>query len=191
MPVVTNVSETHFVSVGRAEDFPVLESRYKKLYSWGPVSAVSHEYGYVTVLFLEAKVTCRWVRPGYQQAADSVPPSPCINIARLPGLKSSPAVFHSAGNKSLSNTAGLLELFHTLTEGQGLEPGPTSAHCSLWPCVLSKDVLHVYRRSQWPRGPKRRPWQLGRWDPSFESRLRHGCLSSYHSLYSLVYEKTS
>lgn len=157
MPVVTNVSETHFVSVGRAEDFPVLESRYKKLYSWGPVSAVSHEYGYVTVLFLEAKVTCRWVRPGYQQAADSVPPSPCINIARLPGLKSSPAVFHSAGNKSLSNTAGLLELFHTLTEGQGLEPGPTSAHCSLWPCVLSKDVLHVYRRSQWPRGPKRRP----------------------------------
>jgi hypothetical protein len=33
-------------------------------------------------------------------------------------------------------------------------------------------------RSQWPRGLRRRPWSLGRWGRRFESRLRHGCLSS-------------
>jgi hypothetical protein len=59
----------------------------------------------------------RWVRRRYQQATDSRPPLPCINMALSPGLKSSPAVFRSAGYKSLSNTAGLLKLLHTLTEG--------------------------------------------------------------------------
>jgi hypothetical protein len=34
------------------------------------------------------------------------------------------------------------------------------------------------RRSQQPRGLRRRHWWLGRWDRGFESRLRHGCLSS-------------
>jgi hypothetical protein len=31
---------------------------------------------------------------------------------------------------------------------------------------------------QWPWGLRRRPWSLGRWDYGFESRSRHGCLSS-------------
>jgi hypothetical protein len=34
------------------------------------------------------------------------------------------------------------------------------------------------RRSHWPRDLRRRPWWLGRWDRGFESRLRHGYLSS-------------
>jgi hypothetical protein len=70
-----------------------------------------------------------WLRPGYQQTADNVHYSPCINIVPSPGVKPSPAVFRSAGNKSLSNTTGLLILFHTLTEGQGFESEPSSAHC--------------------------------------------------------------
>jgi hypothetical protein len=69
----------------------------------------------------------RWVRRGYQQAADSTPALPCINMEVSPGLKSSPAVFRSAGYKSLSNTAGLLKLLHTLTEGQGFG-SESSAH---------------------------------------------------------------
>jgi hypothetical protein len=36
-----------------------------------------------------------------------------------------------------------------------------------------------HSRSQWPRGLRRRPSSLGRWDHGFESRLRHGCLSSW------------
>jgi hypothetical protein len=37
------------------------------------------------------------------------------------------------------------------------------------------------RWSQWPHGLRCRPWSLGSWDSGFESRLRHGCLSSSNS----------
>jgi len=39
------------------------------------------------------------------------------------------------------------------------------------------DLIHS--RSQSTSGLRQRPWLLGRWDRGFESRLRHGCLSSY------------
>jgi hypothetical protein len=36
----------------------------------------------------------------------------------------------------------------------------------------------INARAQWPRILKYRPWSLGRWDCGFESRLKHGCVSS-------------
>jgi hypothetical protein len=90
------------------------------------------ELGYVSVS-VDMCLSCwqglegkQFVRCVYQQAADSTATVLCINIALPAALKPSPAVFGSAGNKSLSNTAGLLKLFHKLTEVQGFKSEPTS-----------------------------------------------------------------
>jgi hypothetical protein len=47
-----------------------------------------------------------------------------------------------------------------------------------WSQCMGRLVRHYRGRSQWPRGLSRRPWSLGRWDRRFESRLRHGSVSS-------------
>jgi hypothetical protein len=46
-----------------------------------------------------------------------------------------------------------------------------------WNTLLKKSNS-IISRSQWSRGLRRRPWSLGRWHSGFETRLRHGCLSS-------------
>jgi hypothetical protein len=59
----------------------------------------------------------------------------------------------------------------------------------LSPVSLTLFTSHINkcRRSQWPSSMKRGPRSLGRWNPGFESRLRHGCLpSSVHNHHSLV-----
>jgi hypothetical protein len=46
-------------------------------------------------------------------------------------------------------------------------------------------------RPQWPRGLRRKPCKFERWDREFESRIRHGCLSSSFCLRCSVYVEDS
>jgi hypothetical protein len=46
--------------------------------------------------------------------------------------------------------------------------------------------FHCTKPQVWSCGLRRRPWLLWRWDRGFQSRLRHGYLSSFNHYRSLI-----